>query len=161
MDSLNSSIGDDMKIEVVRFTSDEDTTLSQIYVDEEFTCFGLEDEYREDKVAGETRIPSGEYKIGVRTFGGFDRRYQKKFGKFHRGMLEIKDVPGFTNVLIHIGNTDDNTAGCLLVGCGAISKIGNMSIQYSTDAYKYLYEQVIMAAFAGNLTIDFIDSDIG
>jgi hypothetical protein len=158
---LNYSSGDDMKLDVIRFTSDEDTTLSQIYVDSKFICFGLEDEYRETKVSSETRIPAGEYKIEVRNYGGFNSRYQRKFGKLHQGMLEIKDIPDFTDVLIHIGNTDDNTAGCLLVGYGAISRQGNMSIQYSTDAYKDLYEQVIMAAYAGNLTIDFIDSDRG
>jgi hypothetical protein len=150
-----------MRIEVERFTSDDDTTVSQVYLGGEFLCFGLEDEYRETKVPAETRIPSGEYKIEVRRFGGFNKRYERKFGKFHQGMLEIKDVPGFTDVLIHIGNTDDNTAGCLLVGYGAICRKGSMSVQYSTDAYKHLYEQVIMAAYAGNLTIKFIDCDLG
>jgi len=42
-------------------------------VDGQFVCFGLEDEYREDKVAGETRIPSGTYQVALRKEGGFHK----------------------------------------------------------------------------------------
>ncbi len=31
-------------------------------------------------------------------------------------MLHIQDVPGFTYILIHTGNTDEHTSGCLIVG---------------------------------------------
>ena len=51
-----------MKLFVERFTSDKDATISAIYLDDVFQCFGLEDEYREEKVASETRIPAGSYK---------------------------------------------------------------------------------------------------
>ena len=58
-----------MKITVERFTSDAETTLSTVFVDGKFACFGLEDEYRTEKVAGETRIPAGTYKVGLRNVG--------------------------------------------------------------------------------------------
>lgn len=150
-----------MKIEVNRFASDRDTTISMIRIDDKFECFGLEDEYRENKLAGETRIPAGVYQVGVRQVGGFHTRYLNRFGAgFHRGMLHVLNVPDFEYILIHVGNTDEDTAGCLLVGSGVCSAIGDMSIQYSVDAYKKLYTKVIDAALAGNLTITIIDKCI-
>ena len=50
-----------MKIEVDRFISDEDSTISHVKVDGAFVCFGLEDEFRVEKKHGETRIPAGRY----------------------------------------------------------------------------------------------------
>ena len=108
-----------MNIVVARITSDDDATVSTINVDQRFVCFGLEDEYRADKVAGETRIPAGQYSVSLRTHGGFHDRYSERFADIHRGMLEVADVPGFSDILIHVGNTDEDTSGCLLVGMGA------------------------------------------
>lgn len=147
-----------MKITVTRFTSDDDSTLSTIDVDGEFVCFGLEDEYREIKKVAETRIPAGLYHVASREFGGFFVRYGHKFD-FHRGMLEITGIPGFKHILIHIGNTDADTAGCLLVGTGCYAQRGNMSLQNSTGAYKKLYKKVIDAAEAGVLEIEVLDRD--
>ena len=81
----------------------------------------LEDEVRDVKVMHETAIPLGEYEIKYRTVGGwFTRekaRYDKKFGaSWFKGMLELQDVPNFTYVLIHSGNTDESTSACLLLG---------------------------------------------
>jgi hypothetical protein len=75
-------------------------------------------------------------------------------------MLQILDVPGFEYILIHCGNTDKDTAGCLLVGEGAITTYGNMMITQSVAAYKRLYSDVIFAAMSGNLDISFIDADM-
>jgi len=146
-----------MIITVKRFKSDNDATLSMISIDGEFECFGLEDEYRLTKVAKETRIPQGIYKVGVRTVGGFNYRYQRKFN-FHKGMLHIEDVPGFEWILIHIGNTDENTDGCLLVGSGANTH-GEITVQNSRIAYQALYNKVIDAALAEDLVIVYEDSD--
>ena len=150
-----------MKITVKILKETNDATLSAIYLDDEFQCFGLEDEQRDVKVAGETRIPRGLYNIGVRDVGGFHNRYTKKFeghGDFHKGMLQVLNVPNFEYILIHIGNTDENTAGCLLVGVGADSD--NMTISKSKVAYIEFYEKVIDEAINGNVTIEYIDSDV-
>lgn len=152
-----------MKIKVNRFVSDMNTTLSTIELqtpsETHFECFGLEDEYRRHKVVGETRIPAGEYNIKLRRFGGFHDRYKHRFASTHDGMLEIADVPGFTDVLIHCGNTDDDTSGCLLLGVGANSEHGDMSISSSGVAYKRLYTKVVAAARADNLVIHIVDND--
>ena len=83
----------------------------------EFLCYTLEDVPREVKVSGATRIPAGHYRVTLRTEGGFNARYAARFSAVeHRGMLWLRDVPGFEYVLIHIGNTEDDTAGCILLG---------------------------------------------
>ncbi len=148
-----------MYILVNRFTSDSDTTLSLISINGSFECFGCEDEKRETKIAGETRIPSGIYKVGLRTKGGLHARYSKKFPASHAGMLQILDVPGFEYILIHIGNDDDDTAGCLLLGAVA-STVGRLTTPSSTSAYKAFYAKVIQAAKEGSLWIRFQDNDV-
>lgn len=148
-----------MKIAVDRFTSDGDTTLSGVSIDGAFVCFGLEDEFRTIKVAGETRIPAGIYPVGLRTAGKHHQQYKQRFADLHRGVLHIQDVPGFEYVLIHCGNTQADTSGCLLVGTGAIAEPGNMSISRSVAAYRRLYPMVADAAAAGRLRIEFFDND--
>ena len=55
-------------------------------------------------------------------------------------MLHLIDVPNFKYILIHIGNDDEDTAGCILVGTTADKDKG--FIGASTGAYKDLYPQV-------------------
>ena len=148
-----------MLITVDRFISDSDTTISRVFVDRQFVCFGLEDEFREDKIPAETRIPAGRYDVGVRTVGGFHAKYTKRYGSMHRGMLHILDVPNFEFILIHTGNTDEHTAGCLLVGMTADTNPGDMKIGASRVAYKKLYPMVIEAAENGDLHIEYQDND--
>ena len=71
-----------MELEVLRFSSQKDSTNGVLFDVTEgkrkFLCYTLEDEYREEKVMGETRIPSGTYNITLRTTGGFHGRYVKE-----------------------------------------------------------------------------------
>ena len=147
-----------MLLTVNRFTSDSDATLSTVSIDGAFECFGLEDEHRIDKVPGETRIPSGFYSVRLRTVGGFHANYSDRFAGIHQGMLQVMDVPGFEFILIHVGNTDEDTAGCLLTGCNAFTS-QNLSVGSSVKAYKRLYSRVIEAAKADQLTIQYWDND--
>jgi len=149
-----------MKIVVDRIKSDNDASLSLVCIDGKFECFGLEDEYRENKVAGETRIPAGVYQVNLRKIGGFHQRYMKKFSQLHAGMLHVEDVPGFEYILIHIGNTDADTAGCLLLGKNA-NTTGELSVGNSTGAYRDFYQKVVNAANDGNLLIEYRDLDRG
>lgn len=149
-----------MRIDVERINCDGDTTISTVWVEHKFVCFGLEDEYRETKVKHETRIPAGIYQIKVRRHGGFHERYKKRFSGLHKGMLEVCDVENFTNVLIHCGNTDEHTSGCLLLGLTCCSESNKMSVGNSSDAYKLFYNKVIQAAIDGELSINFYDYDV-
>lgn len=148
-----------MRIVVDRFLSDAETTLSKILVDGSFACFGLEDEFREQKVAKETRIPAGTYSIELQTEGTLHQKYSQRFADIHRGMLHLRDVPGFTGIMIHVGNTEKDTEGCLLVGSQAITEPGQMSVTQSVAAYRRLYQIVVDAAAAGDLTIEVQDND--
>jgi len=135
-----------MKLEVLRYNSKADYTDGLLFVNNKFECYTLEDEARTVKVYGETCIPDGTYDIELRTVGGFNTKYLNKFGgEFHKGMLWIKDVPNFEYILIHIGNTDEDTAGCLLVGSTADKDKG--FIGASTGAYKALYPKVRAALY--------------
>ena len=151
-----------MKLDVVRFQFGADATNSLLFIDGEFECYGLEDEYRDVKVMHETCIPEGEYEIKLRTEGGFHSRYVAKYGDFHKGMLHVQDVPGFEYILIHTGNTDEHTSGCLIVGDSQennqLKKDG--FIGRSTQAYKRIYPAIAQALLDGEeVTITYTDYD--
>lgn len=154
-----------MKLEVQRFSSQSNSTLGMLFDVTErpiFLCYTLEDEFREVKVSGETRIPSGTYNVTLRTEGGFYERYTEKFGAdFNKGMLWVRDVPNFEYILIHIGNTDLDSAGCLLVGDSQTQNITkNGFIGSSTDAYKRVYPQIAdVLVNGGEVCITYVDYD--
>ena len=152
-----------MKLEVIRFNKGEDSTngiLFDITDERKFLCYTLEDEYRKEKVYGETCIPEGEYQINFRTEGGYHAKYSKRFADIHMGMLEVCDVPNFKYILLHCGNTDEDTAGCLLVGDtqenNNIKKNG--FIGRSTAAYTRIYPDIADALRKGeDVTIEYRD----
>jgi hypothetical protein len=133
-----------MELNVLRYNVGEDSTNGLLFIDEDFACFTLEDEARDVKVHGETCIPDGVYKIKLRTEGGFHERYKIRFKDTHKGMLHVCDVPGFSHILIHCGNTDEHTAGCLLVGDSQennnIKKNG--FVGSSKNAYLRIYKKI-------------------
>jgi len=139
-----------MKLEVIRFNKGKDSTnglLFDITNERKFLCYTLEDESRTKKVPGETCIPEGEYCLGLRTVGGFHSKYSQRFADIHMGMLEVCDVPNFEYILIHCGNTDEDTAGCLLVG--DTQENNNIKedgfIGRSTSAYMRIYSDIAKA----------------
>ena len=148
-----------MRITVDRYHSTDKATLSRVSVDGAFVCYGLEDEHRVKKLRGETRIPAGVYDVTLRTVGGFHGRYARdpRTRDFHEGMLWVRDVPGFEYILLHIGNFERDTDGCLLVGMTASH--AHMAVYRSAEAYQALYRRVVAAAKAGALTIDYQDND--
>jgi len=155
----------ELNLEVLRFSSGSDSTLGILMANydngKEFLAYTIEDEHREEKVAGETRVPAGTYEIKLRTTGGFHSRYTAKYGDFHKGMLHVQDVPGFEYILIHTGNTDEHTEGCLLVGDTSQQNVTkNGFIGASGDAYKRIYPDLAQWILDGNkLTITYIDFD--
>nr|BAR14907.1 probable peptidase [uncultured Mediterranean phage uvMED] len=156
-----------MKYEVLRISSGKDSTSGMLFeVDNNtrtFLAYTLEDEQRDVKVWGETRIPAGTYKLKLRKEGGFHTRYLAKYGDtFHKGMIWVQDVPGFEWILWHTGNTDEHTAGCLILGNtqtnNRIAKDG--FIGSSVDAYKFVYPRVAAAIDARlDVEVTYIDYD--
>lgn len=139
-----------MDLYLQRNIHSSDYTIGEIRIGGKFECYTLEDEFRDVKVKGETRIQKGTYVIKLRKEGGFHQRYLKRFGKdFHKGMLHVTNVPGFEYILIHIGNTEKDTAGCVLVG--ATRDIVKGTIGGSEVAYRRLYPKVVKALQAGEL----------
>jgi len=156
-----------MKYEVLRVSSQKDSTSGLLFEvnngKRTFLCYTLEDEQRDVKVWGETRIPAGTYKLGLRTEGGFHNRYLSRYGAdFHKGMIWVLDVPGFEWILWHSGNTDENTAGCLLLGNTQTSNLVAKDgfIGSSRDAYTLVYPRVLSAIESGqDVEVEYIDFD--
>ena len=106
-----------MKILVKRIAKKDTYTIGKMYIDGKYFCDTLEDKDRglsqstplsiikSKKVPGQTAIPTGTYKVIV--------NISPKFGRI---LPRLLDVPGFDGILIHRGNTDKDSSGCLLVG---------------------------------------------
>ncbi len=154
-----------MKLEILRVSSDVDSSSGLVFDitdGRKFLCYSLEDEYRNDKVMHETRVPAGTYQIQLRKVGGFNARYAKKYGDFHKGMLHVQDVPGFEYILLHTGNTDEHTSGCLIVGDSQENNqlLKNGFIGKSVQAYKRIYTPIATALENGEeVTITYVDYD--
>jgi len=159
-----------MKVKISRFADNGDTSLGLIFIDGIFQCFTVEDEQREKKVMSETRIPEGTFEISLRNAGRINTNYLKKFGeKFHKGMLCIHNAPNweiivgetvFKYVMIHIGNTDDHTAGCPLLNSSV--SVATFTGKQSTTAYKKFYPIVRDALLNGErVTIEIEDIEKG
>ena len=111
------------------------STIGDLVVNGE-SCITLEDDYDAIKEWGHTRIPAGRYEIKLRTWGKTHDKYIKRFPEIHVGCLWLQDVPNYKYILIHCGNTPDDTAGCILVG---EEKVNDLKIKDSTKAYKRIY----------------------
>ena len=147
-----------MKLQVVRTQFGKDATNGLLFIDGVFECYTLEDQYQAVKVMHETCIPEGTYDIKFRKTGGFHARYSAKYKNAHYGMLHIQDVPGFEFILIHTGNWESQTSGCLLVGDTQqdldVSDKG--FIGASVNAYKRMYAKVANQLLQGKkVTIEY------
>lgn len=146
-----------MKIYAKIKAENDQATVRELFINDKFYCFTLEDEKRAVKVKGETRIPDGTYKLGLRTVGGHHEKYKKDYPEFHIGMIQVLNVPNFSDILIHKGNYDTDTDGCLLVGMTFMNQAGVLSVLKSGDAYRLVYPLISKAIASGDdvtLTID-------
>ena len=96
-----------MKIEVNRIFKASNYTIGELSVNNNYVCDTLEDKVRVDgeKVYAETAVPTGTYTLVL--------SYSNRFKKV---MPEILNVPNFSGIRIHCGNSSKDTEGCLLVG---------------------------------------------
>jgi hypothetical protein len=132
-----------MDIQLLRTFPSKESTLGCLYVDKEPECFTLEDEYREVKVKGETRIPSGTYEVKFNeSLTPLTEKYRAKYPWFTYH-LEIQNVRNFKNVYLHVGNTDDHTEACILVG-DTLTNNQNQDgfLGHSAQAFERFYKKV-------------------
>lgn len=110
-----------MELKLKRIAYKKTYTIGRLFIDGAYFCDTLEDQNRdfnhdgdlkdqgEQKVQDQTCIPLGTYKIEI-----------NMSARFKRLMPQILDVPEFTGIRIHSGNTEENTSGCVLVGRNSV-----------------------------------------
>lgn len=121
-----------MKLRVERLWKKDTYTIGKLYVDDKYFCNTLEDTVRdlskEKKIPGKTAIPYGEYKVVF--------NWSPKFG---RNLPRLLNVPAFEGILIHPGNTANDSAGCILVGKN--TEVGRLTeSRYTSDKLNVLIE---------------------
>lgn len=119
----------------------DQSTIGELYVDGAFFSYTLEDVLRPEgvKIKRETAIPAGRYEVIM----GWSNRFQKP-------MPRLCHVPNFDGILIHAGNTKDDTSGCILVG----KMRGDNRITESRSAFNRLYNLLAEAALSEKIWIE-------
>jgi hypothetical protein len=128
-----------LTIEVHRKHYKEEYTIGSLYIGGHWVCNTLEphciDWENETKVSGKTAIPEGCYTVEM----GFST-------KFKRLVPYLKDVPHFTGIMIHPGNSVINTRGCILVGFNTMRGY----LTQSKVAFEKIIEKIRYAERTGN-----------
>ncbi|HWQ32535.1 MAG TPA: DUF5675 family protein [Blastocatellia bacterium] len=88
-----------------KFLTDRATIGELARADGQHICWILEDVVRSAKIKGRTAIPAGRYRIGI-----------TMSPRFKRKLPLLLDVPYYTGVRIHPGNSAEDTEGCLMPG---------------------------------------------
>lgn len=130
-----------MEISVKRRWFNEKATIGELFLDGDILrqCYTLEDPVRDVKIQGETAIPEGTYEIIL--------NYSNRFKRI---MPRLLSVPNYSGVLIHSGNTPEQTEGCLLVGRIIVNK---EFIGESRGAFNDLYAKLEEASKHGKIMI--------
>ena len=113
-----------MELTLNRIFLGSSATIGELYVDREHIADTLEDRVRPEgeKVYGKTAIPEGTYEVKL--------TYSPRFKKI---LPEILNVPNFSGIRIHTGNSSKDTEGCILVGTWDGEKedwVGNSRIAF-------------------------------
>lgn len=149
-----------MELEIWRYSSDDVATLGFFMLRGDtwrqlgYTC---EDEYRAVKVPGHTRIAAGRYPITLRTGSPVGDLYAKRFPEIYKGMLWIREVPGFTYCYVECGNVHGDTRGCVLIAEGRREM--TRSIVDSAKLYARVYPRIAAAVEAEGCWLTIRDLD--
>ena len=114
-----------MKLNVKRIFKGDAYTIGKLYIDDLYFSDTLEDTVRivngdcSLKIFGQTAIPEGTYKIEI--------IYWEKHLGYYPHLL---DVPCFSGIMMHGGNTAEDTEGCILVGVNSIK--GQLTTSHQT-----------------------------
>lgn len=150
-----------MKLLVKREFKKPTYTIGKLYIDGEYFCDTLEDKDRglkstmsleqitKKKIKGQTAIPTGTYKVLMNRLSPKYSTVQWAREFCGSIMPRLENVPGYEGILIHPGNTDKDTAGCLLVGFNKeVGKVLN-----SKETFKKLYKKLLTDK--NNITITY------
>lgn len=133
-----------MEILLKRRWFNDKATIGEMFLDGDVfrQCYTLEDYVRKDgeKVPGKTAIPEGRYEVVL--------NYSNRFKRI---MPRLMNVPNFEGILIHSGNTDADTEGCILTGRVIVN---NMCIGESRLAFSELFSKMESAAKHGKIWIE-------
>lgn len=168
------------EITVIRQKGQKDWTLSSFIAnDNSFKGVGVEDEKREIKVFGETRIPAGTYNLELTPSPKFSKEYyrddqgnliiakdwfygspelKEKF-KWQHEAIHVMNVPNFTSILWHWGNSDLDSHGCYLVGSVFGKTKGRDGVINSRKKYAEIYPIIWRAIRSGSVTVKYIDNE--
>lgn len=116
-----------MKLTLIRNKSSDKSTIGELLYNGIHQCWTLEDIERTEKVYGKTAIPKGTYEVVI-----------SYSNRFKRMLPLLLNVPDFTGVRIHSGNTAADTEGCVLVG----SKKGTDCVLESRAAFNALFAKL-------------------
>jgi hypothetical protein len=113
-----------MELKLNRIFLGSSATIGELLVNDKYLCDTLEDRVRPEgeKVYGKTAIPEGTYEMVL--------SYSPRFKKI---LPEILNVPNFTGIRIHCGNSSADSSGCILVGTWDGEKedwVGNSRIAF-------------------------------
>lgn len=139
-------------ISLVRAYPKKDYTVGLLYVDGKYFSATMEDpdrgllqsmsleEIRKIKIPGKTAIPRGTYRLRLTVSAKFkNRTWAKPYG----GLVPlVEDVPGYTGIRIHPGNTADDSAGCILPG----QNLQPGKVLNSVTTYRKLMDEVLYPA---------------
>lgn len=166
-----------MKIELLRFSSQEDSTsglLLKVNEDgtRDFLCYTVEDEYRLKKIKGETRIKGNHtYKVALRDAGSMTKRYKDRYDAqygagWFKGMLWIQDTIGYSGepfsfVYFHAGNSDDSSMGCVITGDSQENNVLKKDgwVSKSRQSFERIYPTLSNAVLTEGLELEIIDYD--
>lgn len=139
-----------MELKLKRIAKKDTYTIGKLYIDSIYICDTIEDkdrglsqstpinEIKQKKVMHQTAIPTGTYKItlNVKSPKYSQSAYYKAYCDGY--VPRLVNVPGFDGVLIHKGNTAEDSSGCILVGYNTVvGKVLN-----SQKAFEIVYTKL-------------------
>ncbi|MAC38201.1 MAG: hypothetical protein CMH93_01530 [Oceanicaulis sp.] len=137
-----------------RLEHDDRATLGELMLDGRRLCYTLENRPPRQpgvKEPGDSRIPAGDWALGLREEGGFYNRHRARW-PWHGPMVEIL-LPGWQWVLFHTGNYHTDTAGCVLTGESYGDSDRGLAVWQSRVAYVRVYPELLDLARQGGRLI--------
>ena len=138
------------ELTVVRQFSRNGFTPGELLWNGQHQCWTCEDVIREIpgqpvetwKIPNETAIPAGRYSVVI----DFSEH-------FHRDLPHVLDVPGFSGIRIHTGNTAADTEGCLLIG----DMRTGTGVAQSVLEFNVFFPKLTAALLAGPVAITYVN----